>query len=109
MEPLWILSHVSHASLGCTVCTRLRRMRRFTRNPVCGTKFALFGPIHHHDDARIGAFSMATESVVPLSVPYPKDTEGKKTVLTEDTRTRTSTSSSLTTGFVDVLELEHVG
>ena len=78
-------------------------------NPVCGTKFAHFGPIHHHDDARIGAFSLATESVVPLSVPYPKDTEGKKTVLTEDTRTRTSTSSSLTTGFVDVLELEHVG
>jgi hypothetical protein len=27
-------------------------MRRFARNPVCGTKFAIFGPIH----ARIGPF-----------------------------------------------------
>ncbi len=44
-EPLSILSHASHASLGCTGCTRLRRMRRFNRNPVCGTKFLIFGPI----------------------------------------------------------------
>jgi hypothetical protein len=43
--PLWILSHASHVSLLGTGCTRLRRLRRFTGNPVCGTKFAILGPI----------------------------------------------------------------
>jgi len=58
-ESLSVLSHVSHASHGCNGCTRLRRMRRFTKNPVCGTKFATFGPIH----ARIGPFRC-----VPIAV-----------------------------------------
>lgn len=42
-------------------------MRRFTRNPVCGTKFATSGPIH----ARIGPFAFCRSAFGPLiSDPY---------------------------------------